>query len=542
MDYDSHQATEQARARLDLRRILEQNGSGPRGAGQTWKKFACPWCQHDAAGVHAAKGKPERFKCFHKPCPTENQSMDEAGLIARFHGLSREDAWKTWLKEAGVWREADRLSPSVLAKQRRKHPLPAVPPDPAALPEASPEASPMPPSSTPAIAPGSPTDAGSVEPGRTELPPAGADACTASAPAPSSEPLLSSPEAAGTVVEAAGATDAAAPAAAPDNVVPLPAAGVNGVETRARLAALSGGGAEEDAADDDDEPVGPLQAFYDQLVLTPDDRQALLEKRGLETMADFCGFKSNIKSNRQILEQLEKDFELEALAKCGLWVKRDEEFKPNTQFYGWGIIGKKKAQSVNEDGAKTEQDFDWGWCYPILIPYFDAAGKVTALRPHKGMRKREEGGRPRLYVVRQGGQAEPIGTETVVISEGEFKAAAIKEILPEVAAASMPGINMAKFPPVQEELIEWLRRVSPRKVIIAYDNEEKADKRLPSYKPDPSRRHQTQIWARFLAGLLAARGFNALVAWLPVGWRDEKGKADWDGALARLRKGELACV
>ena len=90
-EFDSKRATEQARAKLDVRRILEQRGSGPRGPGETWKKFTCPFCGNRAAEVTKRGGSVERFKCYHQPCPAENQSLDEAGLYGQFLGTSRDD-------------------------------------------------------------------------------------------------------------------------------------------------------------------------------------------------------------------------------------------------------------------------------------------------------------------------------------------------------------------------------------------------------------------------------------------------------------------
>ena len=135
--------------------------------------------------------------------------------------------------------------------------------------------------------------------------------------------------------------------------------------------------------------------------------------------------------------------------------------------------------------------------------------------------------------------------ETVVVCEGEFKAIAIREILPKVGACALPGINMSRHGGVQEQLLSWLEFVGAKRVIVAFDNENKGDPRLASFKGDPGKRYDTQIWANFLGQLLASKGYETKVAWLPDDWRDEKGKADWDGALGRLRKqgvsdGEIA--
>jgi hypothetical protein len=64
-------------------------------------------------------------------------------------------------------------------------------------------------------------------------------------------------------------------------------------------------------------------------------------------------------------------------------------------------------------------------------------------------------------------------------------------------------------------LFRYLRAGKARRVVIAFDNEEKSD---------PRKKFQPEIWARFLAKLLDYRGFDAFVASLPAAWRDEKHK------------------
>jgi hypothetical protein len=99
------------------------------------------------------------------------------------------------------------------------------------------------------------------------------------------------------------------------------------------------------------------------------------------------------------------------------------------------------------------------------------------------------------------------------------------------AVACLPGITMAK--PLFPDIEEWLERVAVRQVVIAYDNEAKDDRNLPGYKAEEWKRHDAQIWARYLARQLQKEGYDARVCVLPKEWRDSKGKADWDGALAQ---------
>lgn len=110
---------ERARAALPLRRVIEQAGLAP--ANQNWKSFPkCPFCGHDGAGTFTSKSDgAELFKCHHVPCPSANKALDEIGFIAAQRGLSRDEAWKVYFKEAGVWRE-ERLAPSVMPGTSRR--------------------------------------------------------------------------------------------------------------------------------------------------------------------------------------------------------------------------------------------------------------------------------------------------------------------------------------------------------------------------------------------------------------------------------------
>ena len=72
------------------------------------------------------------------------------------------------------------------------------------------------------------------------------------------------------------------------------------------------------------------------------------------------------------------------------------------------------------------------------------------------------------------------------------------------------------------------------KVHDGYDSENKADENLPGYQREKHRRYDAHIWARYLARQLSKQGYEGKVRVLPDEWRDESGKADWDGHLAAL--------
>jgi hypothetical protein len=166
----------------------------------------------------------------------------------------------------------------------------------------------------------------------------------------------------------------------------------------------------------------------------------------------------------------------------------------------------------------------WGWCEPILIPYFDENLKLIGLRPHKGMgRSGTLTGTPQLYIPR--GLSPPTETgrlperfSRVIGTEGEFKAGMVWQamgegmnrasFLPEKLAsglevfgvAALPGIWFGKNYEIRELLDDWLRRVKCRQFIVVYDNEEKGDPKYPeAFKADRRKRFDAIKCARYLA-------------------------------------------
>jgi hypothetical protein len=270
-----------------------------------------------------------------------------------------------------------------------------------------------------------------------------------------------------------------------------------------------------------------LDDFWRQLKLSPADQAELWTKRGLPAWeCERAGYRTNCHANCDVLLRLAQTYEPAVLLESGLWVQGDDgESKPNSLFYGFGLIGRKGDQE------------EWGWkddgkCNPILIPYFDAHGQLFHLRPHKGG---IAGKPPHLYVVRTEGAADA-RCNVAVVTEGEHKARALNAVLngaglAQFAVGALPGISMAKNETCRQELLDWLQTVAPERVVIAYDNEEQSEPGSPYYKPDKRKRHQAHIWARYLAQTLARENFDASVAVLPKEWR-VNGKADWDSRLA----------
>lgn len=512
MNGDGHARTEEARQQLPIRRLMEQHGAGPKAQGENWRRFACPFCRKKAAGLFQAKPSGvELFKCFHSQCPTQGEALDEAGYLAEEGGMSRRDAWVAWLKEAGVWRD-ERLGPSVMPGTRPRKATVLQEPDVDAIhgersdPVRVGESSPL---DAPTALPFPKDNHGDVVP-----PPADE--------APPSE-TCASPEGGGTASSHRVAHNAVTP---PGVAVDLPAS------PELRRTSGDGGSPEEGGPPHSaiDEGLKALRAFHARTALSPGHLESLRTKRGFSPgWIEACGFRSSSKSNRALLEQMASEFGVEAMLAAGLYQKADEGERPNPQFCGWGVVGKKLKTDEEDD-----DEFEWDWVEPVLIPYFDAWGQVISIRPHKGMGRRgTASGVPRLYIAR-GGQPDRARYDTVVITEGEFKACALKEVLPQMGVASLPGISMAKHGPIQAELGRLLRTVKARRVVVVFDNEEKGDPKLPGFKADPAKRFEAQVWARYLARWTSQRGFHGCVAQLPDTWRIN-GKADWDGALAMLR-------
>lgn len=295
-----------------------------------------------------------------------------------------------------------------------------------------------------------------------------------------------------------------------------------------------------------------LYDFFTQLSLVPDDFKNLFLRRGLETKTiEALRFRSSPKLNRGKLLQMVSRFDKQELLDSGLFVrvKKSKKLKPNSQFCGAGIARKAKE---GEKPARNEwKDNDgniWGWCQPILIPYFDELGRLVGLRPHKGGGPANTAtGIPRIYVPRgpRGSGDQKEFFPRVVITEGEFKAAGLWQQVgagrddgkEPFGVVALPGIWFGQNYGIREELDQWLRDVRCRVVKVAYDNEEKGNPELASFKEDRRKRFDAQICARVLATDIASKlQIRSETIQLPDAWRNEKGKADWDGALVKMGK------
>ena len=298
---------------------------------------------------------------------------------------------------------------------------------------------------------------------------------------------------------------------------------------------------EANAADLTPQALLALRWFYDRLNLTDADRTSLFTRRGLnDATIELLGFRSNPDTNKGLLLEMANHFLPAVLVESGLWKmdadKIGEPPKPNPQFYGMSIAEKRDAKGKKVRDDKGEVIRECVWNNPILIPYFNEAGELVHLRPHKGMMA---GKTPNFYVARAKGQAVAKNgngnPKIAIITEGEFKAAALWQVVGDVAeVGALPGITMAK--PLMGDVEDWLETIGVRQVVVGYDNEEKGDEKLPGYQREKHRRFDAHVWARYLARQLSRQGYEGKVCVLPDEWRDEKGKADFDGYLSTLVK------
>lgn len=515
-EFDSEASLREADSRLGLKRVMEQYGMSPKN--DNWKSFVCPFCKKKSksAQVFEVDGT-QMFKCYSTSCETATKAMPAVQFIAHKEGLSNKDAFVVYLKQAGVWKERTKLKGET---QISHTPKPVQPPPISesggeVIPEQSPAAPPSA-SAAPEIPAGPPS---TEVPGPTPVEASGK-------PAPNADPAGAN-NADPACSKLPGAEVPTAPVLVPAAVpAPLPP----------------------------HEPDGwrSLREFYSRLTLSDSDGDALFGKRGLFYVTSAAlRFRSNPKSNRDILIDLEKKYGAEELLAAGLWLpedrSRNKPRRPNSQFCGLGMTGKRKVT------GREEQDSDmvWSWVQPILIPYFDETGELVSLRPHKGMgRSGTLVGTPHVYIPRGLGGALDGAAEVfyqAVITEGEFKAGAIWQVLgagrsdgkQPVGVAAIPGISMAKNYEIREVLEDWLHRVKCREVIVVFDNEEKSDPKLEAYKADYRKRFDSQIWARYLATDLAQKlHIRGRVGNLPSAWRNTKGKADWDGAAVEIVRGK----
>lgn len=309
-------------------------------------------------------------------------------------------------------------------------------------------------------------------------------------------------------------------------------------EKKTNIISMNAGKSSEQEPQEEEKPLPPdtqvWNRIHELLTLTPADAMKLKKERGFnDETIQRAGFKSSNTKNRQLLAPILDEFPHSILLSNGIAAKdADGGIKLNAQLCGYGLIKR---------GSKTEQE-EWGGCDPILIPYRNKKGDIHFIRPHKGglsgKRFMQENGfefgfrstrtRSHLYT-NSLFDHRPDGWEhRIVLTEGEFKGEALAQA--NIPAAAVPGIQMPRNECFFEAMTERFRAAQVREIIVCYDNEDK------SSKPDPWTRHDAKVYALYACHALRAAGFLTHFLELPDEWRDNKGKADWDGALANFGK------
>lgn len=255
------------------------------------------------------------------------------------------------------------------------------------------------------------------------------------------------------------------------------------------------------------------------LPLTAEHRADMKAKRGFsDETVDKLKFRSCGPHAIQIRDKLLSEFTEEDLAESGVLVRVNDTAVVNAQLL--------------EDR--------------VLIPYLDDPGsdnltnaapghaiQAYHLRPHKlGFSGLASEVYCKALLVDQ--------PERIVLTEGEFKAAALAQW--GVAAVAVPGISSFGLKSF-DRLTGLLRQTGVKNVTVIFDNEVKDNPDHPNYKPKASDRYDTDLWAYLMAWKLTKTGFDSRVGRLPDEWR-EKGKIDFDMALAqgRTREDILAVI
>jgi DNA translocase FtsK/SpoIIIE-like protein len=578
-----------------IKGVMQKLGDAP-DADHKWKNMSsCPFCTHkDCAGIYT-RGGVDYFRC-HKPgCSSGCMSLTEVGYIATRKNLSDKKpaeggaspAYKFLLQLAGCWEEPEEKA----ASQKVETPPPTV--------EKLPEEKPLLPNP---VLPSPSTELFAVEQSSSdgEMITNCIEVIRLEKKASASllmrrmkigfsraERILAELEKRGIIGPSKGNDPASRvilklPDQPPGLITVKIGDDVSVVDTNKPASAIASPAVEIKPEEKPKLTLGlaALRWFYGKL--TPTHHQmshylesgepvpqlipaalakklrfklvSLFKKRGLPPeICEALGFRANPTSNEALLQELQEHFSWEELRASGLWMEAEGKRKlgrrPNLQFAGKGQIGRKPE---NERRGKDDK-FVWGFNEPVLIPYFDEAGELIKLRPHKGGGLANTvAGRPRLYIPRDYRTCADWVEKfhTVIITEGEYKADAIWSIQglgaklqidandglpilnPEqmarfepIGVCALPGISYVRHVEMRMELDRWLKEVGARKVIVGFDDEDNSSK--PMHK-----RFDALIAARVLAIQLSTTlHVDARVCILPKEWRNEHGKADWDGAL-----------
>ncbi len=271
------------------------------------------------------------------------------------------------------------------------------------------------------------------------------------------------------------------------------------------------------------------EAAWVLMTLSPAHLLEIQTKRGMApAWIEALGFRTATADNARTLAPLLEQFPPNELLRSGIAQRdpRDRSLRISDTLCG---------REHNEETNRWENKDN------IIIPYVNGEGRITLLRPHKRSlsngRWREREAVSEFYEKLHNNLRQVYGehfiedrppewAKTVVICEGEFKAAALRQC--GIPAIAFQGIHFflqnKEFKKAIDSTAELLRNLGVREVIVVFDNEDKSHK-------EPHLRFEAEIYARYTAECMEDSGFQAWFGMLPDEWREE-GKADWDSRLA----------
>jgi hypothetical protein len=273
------------------------------------------------------------------------------------------------------------------------------------------------------------------------------------------------------------------------------------------------------------------EAAWTLMTLSPEHMMEIQAKRGMSpAWVEALGFRTATANNARTLAPLLEQFPPNDLLRSGI-AQRD----PHNRALRISdtLCGREYNEEINRWQNKDN----------IIIPYVNGAGRITLLRPHKrslsNSRWREREAVSEFYEKLHNNLRQVYGehfienrptewAKTVVICEGEMKAAALRQC--GIPAIAFQGIHFflqnKEFKKAIDGTAELLRNLGVREVIVVFDNEDKGHK-------EPHLRFEAEVYARYTAECMEDSGFQAWFGMLPDEWR-ENGKADWDSRLAHL--------
>ena len=335
------------------------------------------------------------------------------------------------------------------------------------------------------------------------------------------------PETRGQKAEAKPAFELAAVEAPPERAATPPPAAARAMEEEALAAPVF-------ITLPDAKQQSLYEAAWGLMELSAEHLAELQGKRGMPpAWAAALGFKTATATNARTLAPLLEQFPPNELLRSGIAQRdpRDRSLR---------IADTLCGRELNEETNRWENHEN------LIIPYVNADGRIILLRPHKrslsNARWREREAVSEFYEKLHNNLRKVYGehfieerpvewAKTVVICEGEFKAAALR--MCGIPAIAFQGIHFFRqnkeFKKAITDTAELLRNSGVREVIVVFDNEDKSHK-------EPHLRFEAEIYARYTAECLEDCGFQALFGMLPDEWRED-GKADWDSRLAHQVRG-----